>query len=156
MEKDESNYELLDTLVANSKKSNRWTIGLVLLLCVLSGFLINSYYTIKEKNETISKNNEVILSKDYAIARLDTFLTIQSKALDTLRVKYTTVVYDYINDIQLYVENARNNSYRNDDELRVAGELLYQVRDEFTLFVDSVKSETHRLRNQFVEKKAGY
>ncbi len=148
MENNESNYDLVETLIANSKRSKWWTTVLVVVLCLLSALVLIIYNDNRKKKQTIA-------DQQFAITKLDTFINVQNRAVDSLRNKYDTVVNKYISDIRYYVEYASNNQYHNGDGLRTANELLYQMEDQFKMFVDSIKSETSRLRNELVEKDMG-
>jgi len=60
MDKDYSNYDLFDRLIANERKAKSWTVFWITLLCIMAGVLLWAVISISEKNKTIKAQMETM------------------------------------------------------------------------------------------------
>ena len=154
MDNDHSNYELLENLVANNKKAKVWTTILVVILFVLAGVVFKFYLDIREKNATIIGQGKMIVSQHVVIAKLDTFLAIQNSSIDNIRRKYETSINSKIDTMQQKIVAARLGTYDTKKVMQETNVLLLVMGSEFRSFVDSIKTSTGKLRDQYIKSES--
>lgn len=70
MEQDYSNYDVLDKLIANTKKARTWTIVWIGALCISAGIIIWMAYRLSEKEKLIVTQSQSIEDKNQLIDSL--------------------------------------------------------------------------------------
>ena len=147
MEKNSSNYDILDKIIANNKKSKSWTILCVILLCILSGIVLKMYFDISEKKKIITQNNTTINQQNLVIEKLDDFLKIQNYSIDTLAAKYDTILNKKLEEIIGEIVQARLKPKETD--LTRANKLANETTIEVNDLIASIKKATKVLFDQY-------
>lgn len=162
MEKDYSNYDMLDKLLTNSKKAKSWTILWITVLCLLAASLLLMANTISKKNMELEKINKELIIKDQTIQSKDEFLVVKNLLIDSLVANcnvakteiaksYDSAIVQTENIIQSIVDKNPNTNRpvmitrREQNQLKEAGRDIQNVKENVQTANMEVKQPVTRL-----------
>ncbi len=160
MEKEYSNYDMLDKLVANNKKAKSWTAFWVIILCLMAGTVLWLASILVKKNEALSMTK-------HELAVSNTNLEATTLFLDSLKLVCdagkTAIIKDYdsvITQTQAalnIVTNETSGSNMNltaaqQKKIKDATSSIKKIQDEIKIVKADIKKVTPRLFIQYNNK----
>lgn len=151
MDNDNANYDMLDTMIANSKKAKSWTAFWISILCVLGAVVIWMAYTVVEKNKIIAQTNTDLVTKSRII---DSLTENCNDAKSEIINEYDSVIVQ--TQQALNIVNAkgshRNTSKWTIDEkkkLEEANISLTRIKADINTVKAQIKKESTRIFLQY-------
>lgn len=162
MEKNYSNYDMLDKMIANNKKAKSWTAFWMVLLCLMAVAVLWLAHTVSEKNKTISAKNDVITEKNLTLeqkSRIIDSLTENCNDAKTDIIKsYDSVITETQTALNIVNDQAQSGSNTNmtstqKEELKKINTTIQKVKSNISIVKADIKKNNTRLFIQYNDEK---
>lgn len=163
MENNYSNYDMLDKMIANSKKAKSWTVFWVVLLCLMAGAVLWLAHTVRKKDRIISEltRAQIQTSAQYMELKsniIDSLVENCNDAQNEILKKYDSVISQ--SQVALDIVNSESQSGSDTkftpvqkEELKKINTSIQKVKSNIKTVQAEIRKSSTRLFIQYNNQK---